>query len=184
MLTLFTFPKKPLDEMNKRELLKTINYLKLPANNVKKAHLRQIVENLDYNRKLVFDAKRTQVQYNGYCYYVNLDWCYKSFTVTRETDKYIYGDMLDAYIGNKYEVIYDKNSDAWTRYIDNTKCYNSLMEELGFAKIREVLYVIQYQCIITNMYYLCNNNIIMPDIYFYMISLVKDTFTRNRFVIL
>lgn len=182
MCTLFTFPKKSLKSMNKDVLLKTLQYFNHPVESTStKSQLIQILE--PYTLKDESFSKynsRIMIQHKGYSYYVNINHYFKSFIVTKETTTHIYGDLLYGNGRTNYQLSYNKSSSTW-EILNQDKPGVLFGNQLLGNQIVGVLYSIQYRCLMNNIHYLLNNNVVLSDIWVHLKSIVIETFPKNMF---
>lgn len=124
------------------------------------------------------------IQYDGYCYYINGVVYLGSFIFTKETDKYIMGDLYYRQLNYTYPLIYDKSCNIWCRYNHGKLLINSVNDNKFYNKIKGVLYVMQYRRMMTNLYYLFHHIDLLPDIYTHINKLMSDIFPKDTFTIL
>lgn len=173
--------------MNKSELLKTMKYLELHVDDtLTNPELILLLKSSNKMRNDISFHKydsRLRIQYNGYCYYIDTEFYYESFIVTKETDVHIYADLLECDGKAMFQVIYDKRNNTWHRFFYGKEICITIIKIL-FNKIKDVLYVIRYRTMINNLYYFRNNNAIIPDIHCHIKSLVISTFPKDMVVII
>jgi hypothetical protein len=166
MITIFTFPYKNPTTLNVKELKKTCLYLGLDYTDKNKKELVDMVLPYQYKDKIPY---RTQIKYSNNNYYINDIYHYKSFTRTYEN---VYTETYEILRSRyKYPTIYyyDKQSRKW--YLDkNIKPIGSSYIQT-FDIFRQAYLFLDYQDLYIKYLWLLQNNIIIKDIFTYLITI-------------
>jgi hypothetical protein len=137
MITLFSFPSKPITSLNKNELQQTCHYYNIPFNtNSKKIDLIKLLTYVTINHRIQITELPN--------YYINNIYTlhYKSF-IKKLENKYQEIYLVSNKRGrNMYHIIYNKITNSWsTNYYPNITLCN---QDYLFA-LRNIIHSIEFK---------------------------------------
>jgi hypothetical protein len=174
--TLFTFPLKNTKSSTISQLKKTCKYLGIDYTDLSKSQLISTVT--PYYKEIL--PYRVQININNTFYWINTEIEYKSIIKLKENnyrEKYLVTSRRGRF---SFIVRYKKHTCIWER--ETNRIIYPKLEKL-LKQIRNIRLYLELQQLYLLGKYMVNNNILLLDIFTYIICLYQDYYKLQPMVI-